>query len=173
MDSFIKLAATTEWWISVVVVGILINFASGAIQALCPKAFSALGKKWQTRTAEKAKIRIGEIAQISASSQEIYFALLRLGALKSNALLDYLQSLVFLGFAFFSKDLFPSIHFTALFLAVLCLIQGIKDIITHGQYSLIVFEAQLLYRQRTRGANPRPTPGDAQVMGIRSQSNRD
>jgi hypothetical protein len=153
MESFLKLVATTEWWISVVVVGILINLASVAVQHVFPKAFSIVSKRWQTRNEEKTRYRTREIASISASSQELYFALLELSTLKSNVLFDYLQTLVFLAFAFLTRDTLPAVHSVTLVLAVLSVMQGLKDLIAHGQYSLIVLEAQIQYRKSSNSAN--------------------
>jgi len=53
MSRLLEDVATLNWWVSVVVVGIVINLVSGPIGRLLSRMFSALSSKWRNRSDRK------------------------------------------------------------------------------------------------------------------------
>lgn len=57
LDKFLADASTAYWWISAVVVGLLINLASAYLKDPIDRTAASLSNRWRTRTAARKETR--------------------------------------------------------------------------------------------------------------------
>jgi hypothetical protein len=82
MEEMLKTIATPQFWVLVVIVGILINLASAYLKPPLDRAFSAVSLRWATRTEEQRRQRLRRIECLSGNINEqllASFAELRAG----------------------------------------------------------------------------------------------
>src|SRR5258708_31110019 len=76
MDAFMKDVSSVNWWIGVVIVGILINLLSAYLKNPADKVLSGISKWWATRTEKQRKERNLRIQKLIDSPDEQIFALI-------------------------------------------------------------------------------------------------
>jgi hypothetical protein len=76
MDAFIKDLGFLNWWIGVVIVGIIINLLSAYLKSPTDKILSGFSKWWATRTEKERKARTLRIQKLIDNPDEQIFALI-------------------------------------------------------------------------------------------------
>jgi len=153
MANFLNQVATPEWWLSVVIVGILINLFSNFLTPPLQAKFGHLSRRWAERNEVLAKQRAARIERIANSDHELYLAHFHLNELRLDCIFSWVLAVSFLGFGAAAKD-FASWAYTLFILfAALNSVEGMRMTIKHGQESLLVTEAKHMNLDRKHKAS--------------------
>lgn len=114
MDEFLKSLGSTYWWISVVIVGILINLASNFLQKNLDMQLSSVSKLWKKKSDERKRKRqqtlellknnpheqlLASISEIRRRTRGIFFAVIGVAFLGIGAMFQGSSEIYDLSFA--------------------------------------------------------------------------
>ncbi len=144
MDTLFNAAKTSEWWLSVVFVGIVINLFSTLIGTFVQRRYGNLIKKWSERNEKLAQLRAKRIEGLASSDHELYLAFLNLNQTRLDSIFELLLAVVLLGFGVAIKETIPVAYTVALIVAMLSSMLGLLSTIRHCQESLLLLDAKFL-----------------------------
>lgn len=131
MKEFLSNLGSSYWWISVVIVGILINVSSFYLTRKLDKRLSNISSWWRKKSEEKNARRLKEIEELRDNSDEQIFLAFKITQLQMKAIMYFIFAV--LGIAtraavgtLTHADLFLRILKVSLWLvSALCLVGGL------------------------------------------------
>ena len=150
MNSFLNLITTSEWWLSVVIVGILINLFSNFLTPLLQAKFAHLSRRWGERNEKLAKQRAARIEELASSDHELYLAYFNLTRLRLDGIYCFVGAVGCLGFGIVFKDFAPWSYTIFIIFAMLSVLEGTRMTVEHGQEWLLITEAKYINLSRKR-----------------------
>ena len=148
MEETKSLIYQTEWWVTAVIAGVLINLLSDFIKTFIKKKYASTVKSWSTRSNERKSNRERRIDFLAASDHELYIAMLELNQKKMQYIFEYVQAITFLIFGITVKEAFPIIYTILCIGAALSMFYGLKAMISHGEEDLVVLEARFKSQEK-------------------------
>jgi hypothetical protein len=125
MSDFKTTLSSPLWWISVVVVGMLINLASAYLKPLIDKFLFKVSLSWRRRTARQREERARLIEMLHQSKEEMFLFSIEEVRFRMRALHFILYSLLFLVMSqILALDSLKRIHIGMLVLAAIALFVG-------------------------------------------------
>ena len=100
MKNWVKNINSIDWWIGIVVVGIIINLLAAYLKLPIDRILSVVSKWWATRTEIKSKERDERIDRLSSSNKEQLFALVQALHVRVRSIM-----MIILGFIFMFTSL--------------------------------------------------------------------
>ena len=61
---------TLDWWVGVVIVGLVINVLAAYLKPRCDALFATLSRSWSTRTADRRRARDTRIERMKGNKEE-------------------------------------------------------------------------------------------------------
>lgn len=150
MENFIKDILNPYWWVSVVIVGFVINISAAFIKQRLDNTLNLYSKKRKTKSEEKKLLEIKEINKISKSEFLIIMKSIEEFRERLSTLLYLILAIIFLVFiVIFSLEIIQSklgmlkqIEFLLLYLCgAFVMFLGMKTIISAAKYRSIVYKA--------------------------------
>jgi hypothetical protein len=103
MKVFLENFQSIQWWISVVLVGIVINLAAAYLKPGLDVLIGRISVRWVARTEKLASARRLRIQKLKNDINEQQFAATEAVYLSVRALIYYVASVIILGMSFWGK----------------------------------------------------------------------